>query len=412
MVCATRPAIPSPMATRWPSASGLSRTHRATSESPSTSMIEPLAPASSSCALCRITSNTASSSRTAFIALPACSSSESSWRRFERAAVRTRSSVRSLDSFWRCRSLSIAYTQKPTDIRTIPHRKGPEEIAEACDIGQIDSTTTPTLIETSMIEVMIHSWIRRCSTASSEGVVKSRRPTIRASAAMVLGRSSVVSGRVRARLIPHVYRQASGALERRALKARGARNGGLRAVRWAGRSVEPSCLGSALGCLVEHDDDVFQGRALREEPRGPRLPGLLLHAGVGVRGQDHDGQPGSILMDPAHRLDPVEVGHGQVHQHQIGLVLASAIGRFPTAAGLAGDLDPLHHPQRRREGPAEGRVVINHQHPQRLLLTEEGSSGKTRGFRRQHPARDPRWEQRPKWLNLYGPFGLWHAHGA
>ena len=88
--------------------------------------------------------------------------------------------------------MSIAYTQKPTDIRTIPHRKGPEEIADPCELGQIDSTTMPPLIETSMIEVRIHSWIRRCSTASSEGVVKSRRPTIRASAAIVLGRSRVV----------------------------------------------------------------------------------------------------------------------------------------------------------------------------------------------------------------------------
>src|SRR5207344_3575048 len=138
--------------------------------------------------------------------------------------------------------------------------RGPEEIAEPCDTGQIDSTTTPTLIETSMIEVRIHSWIRRCSTASSEGVLKSRRPTIRASAAIVLGRSSVVSGRVRARLITHVYRQASGALERRALESRWCPE------RWAercvGRAGRPSCLGSALGRLVEHDDDVFQGRAL------------------------------------------------------------------------------------------------------------------------------------------------------
>src|SRR4029453_7557664 len=121
--------------------------------------------------------------------------------RFDRAAVRTRSSVRSLDSFWRWRSLSIAYAQKPIDIRTIPHRKGLEEIGEPCEVGHIDSTTTPTLIETSMIEVRIHSWIRRCSTASSEGVLKSRRPTIRASAAIELGRSWVVSERTRARLI-------------------------------------------------------------------------------------------------------------------------------------------------------------------------------------------------------------------
>jgi len=56
---------------------------------------------------------------------------------------------------------------------------------------------------------------------------------------------------------------------------------------------------------------------------------------------------------------------------EVGLVLAGAIGRFPTAAGLAGDLDALHHPQGRRERPAERRVVINHQHPHLVFSLAE-----------------------------------------
>jgi hypothetical protein len=163
--------------------------------------MEPLVPVRSSRALCRITSSTASSSRAAFIALPACRRSESSRSRFESAAVRTRSSVRSLDSFCRCRSLSIAYTQNAIDSKTIPHRRAADDIADHPELGQIDSTTTQTLMQTSVIDERIHSWIRRCSTALRERVLKSRRPTIRASVSMIFGRLPVASRSARAALI-------------------------------------------------------------------------------------------------------------------------------------------------------------------------------------------------------------------
>jgi hypothetical protein len=43
----------------------------------------------------------------------------------------------------------------------MPQRRGPDEITEPFDVGQIDRTTTPTLTETSMIEVRIHSCLDR-----------------------------------------------------------------------------------------------------------------------------------------------------------------------------------------------------------------------------------------------------------
>ena len=54
--------------------------------------------------------------------------------------------------------------------------------------------------------------------------------------------------------------------------------------------------GWTVGRLVEHDDDVLQGRSLGEEPRGSRLPRLLLDAGVGVSREDHDRQLGLALV--------------------------------------------------------------------------------------------------------------------
>ena len=78
---------------------------------------------------------------------------------------------------------------------------------------------------------------------------------------------------------------------------------------------------------------------LARKPRAPRLAGLALDAGVGVRGEDHDRQVGSRLVDLLHRVDAGEVGHRQVHQHDVGFERLGLIARGHPAARLAGDLD-------------------------------------------------------------------------
>ena len=161
---------------------------------------------------------------------------------------------------------------------------------------------------------------------------------------------------------------------------------------------------------MEHDDDVFQGRALREEPRGTRLPWPP---------SPRRGRRARSGSRRAARVDP----HGSCASPRSRRSRAwtgpSAPDRdrpcrrdrsFPAAAGLAGDLDAFTilsaDVRARRKAGWSSTATPATSSPRR-----QGSSGKTGGFRR-HPARDPRRVQRPKWLNLHGPFGLWPAQGA
>ena len=119
------------------------------------------------------------------MAFPASSRSETSCRRLDSATVRTRSSVKRLASLRRCSSFSIAYEQNAIESTTTPHRRaaGGRKVRGAP--GHTESRAIAALTDTNRTVVRIHSCIRRCSTASREGVLKSRRPTTRASRRML-----------------------------------------------------------------------------------------------------------------------------------------------------------------------------------------------------------------------------------
>ncbi len=78
---------------------------------------------------------------------------------------------------------------------------------------------------------------------------------------------------------------------------------------------------------------------LQQEPAGtgPQRGEDVL---VGIEGGQHDDPGGAAGRDqPAQRLDPVEVGHAHVHQHDVGLRVLDHLYRGQTVSGFTHHLD-------------------------------------------------------------------------
>ena len=76
----------------------------------------------------------------------------------------------------------------------------------------------------------------------------------------------------------------------------------------------------------------------RPQPHGLEyLGGIPLH-----RRRDHNDGTGRALHDAPGRLDAIHHRHDQIHQNQIGLVVATAPHRFGAVVGHPGDLVARH----------------------------------------------------------------------
>src|SRR5437764_7715822 len=174
----------SPSRTRAPSAWTLPRTHTARSSSGfSRSMIDPPSAPSSSRELERMMSSTWVRLRTELTALPTVTRAASSLRRLERAAVSTRSSSSRRVRRRRWTSFSSTYRAKPMVRSTRPTRTG-RCLKSPTDVAPDDAMSTKPADRAAMTtNATSQSCQRLRSTASSEGVEKSRRPTTFASRA-------------------------------------------------------------------------------------------------------------------------------------------------------------------------------------------------------------------------------------
>ena len=126
------------------------------------------------------------------------------------------------------------------------------------------------------------------------------------------------------------------------------------------RCSEPS---GGAGGLVEDDrrGPAAPSPSPGSRARPPPAPGARRPASAwAVR--ITTGTPGSVVVDPLHRADAVQVGHRQVHHDRVGLQARGLVAGLPPAAGLPGDLDVGLHGQRRGQRGTERRVVVHDQH--------------------------------------------------
>jgi hypothetical protein len=138
---------------------------------------------------------------------------------------------------------------------------------------------------------------------------------------------------------------------------------------------------------------VGRGRVLEQEPAGPG-PQRLVHVLVQVEGgQDQHPGLGQKLVgdDPAGRLQPVQTGHADVHQHHVRAGRTGQLHRFQPVPGLAHHLQVLGRVDQHPEPGPDQRLVVGHHDPyDRCRLGHGGPpNGRLAATRKPPPGRGP-----------------------
>ncbi len=109
-------------------------------------------------------------------------------------------------------------------------------------------------------------------------------------------------------------------------------------------------------------DKLLGGNVLEQEPARAdpeRVVDVLVHV---ERGQHHDLRVGTIVTEQsASRLDPVDVGHANVHQHDVRPQATRLRNRLFPVRGLADHLDVLLSLEDHAEAGADERLVVDDQ---------------------------------------------------
>ena len=108
------------------------------------------------------------------------------------------------------------------------------------------------------------------------------------------------------------------------------------------------------------------GRVVLEHEAAGAGAERLVDVLVEVEGrQDQD--PRGVIggNDPPRRLEPVELGHADVHQHDRGPEAGGLLDRFQSVARLGDDLDVLLAGEQHAEAGADHRLVVDDEHADR-----------------------------------------------
>src|SRR5262249_9004742 len=143
---------------------------------------------------------------------------------------------------------------------------------------------------------------------------------------------------------------------------------------------------------VDEGDRVEQlGRlgALAEEAAraGPqRLEDVLVDL---ERGEDEDVYAGEVLIggDESRRGEPVEVGHPDVHQYDVGARLPGKLHRLPAGGRLADHLEIGCRVDEYRETLAYQRLVVGEEYPDGHAVPP--GTGRVASTRNPPPGRGP-----------------------
>ena len=132
-----------------------------------------------------------------------------------------------------------------------------------------------------------------------------------------------------------------------------------------------------------HGGDQLLGRVvLEDEPAGAGLqrPVDVLVEVEGRQDQDPAGRVGG--EDAPGRLEPVQLGHPDVHQDDVGADASGLGDGLETVAGLGHDLDVGLVGEQQAEARPHHRLVVHHQDPDRHAPVLSGSrAAGTRGAR-------------------------------
>src|SRR5689334_14874801 len=109
-------------------------------------------------------------------------------------------------------------------------------------------------------------------------------------------------------------------------------------------------------------DQLAVSRALHQIPGGTRLHERHEVILLSVHGEHENLRGNALLHDLLRRSGAIEIGHGQVHHHDVRLEALGQRDRLIAVLGLANHLDVLGRAQHRLESGAHDRMVIGQNH--------------------------------------------------
>ena len=121
--------------------------------------------------------------------------------------------------------------------------------------------------------------------------------------------------------------------------------------------------GVSGGDRPHRGDQLLGGVVLEHEAAGPdaqRLVDVLVQV---ERREDQDARVGVGREDAPRRLEPVELGHADVHQHDRGMEARGLADRVEPVAGLGHHLDVLLSRQQHAKAGADHGLVVDHEDP-------------------------------------------------
>src|SRR6185436_17398068 len=129
---------------------------------------------------------------------------------------------------------------------------------------------------------------------------------------------------------------------------------------------------------------------LEQEPRRATAYGLE-HVLVEVERREHDDpnrfEP-RVGDDLARRLEPVDLGHADVHHHDVGAELTHERDRGAAVVGLAHHLEVVLRVEQEAEAGPDQRLVVGEHHSDHRLATTS-AVGRCASTRKPPPTRGP-----------------------
>ena len=110
--------------------------------------------------------------------------------------------------------------------------------------------------------------------------------------------------------------------------------------------------------------DQLLGRVVLEDEAAGSGPQCLVHVLVEVEGREDQNAGAAILGEDApRRLEPVELGHPDVHQDHVGSKRGRLLDRFEPVRRLGDDLDVVLAGEEHPEAGPDHRLVVGDEHP-------------------------------------------------
>src|SRR5262245_24361725 len=123
-------------------------------------------------------------------------------------------------------------------------------------------------------------------------------------------------------------------------------------------------------------DQLLRSRPLEQEARCTGAQGVEDVVVLFEGGQDQHSSAWRGAGELSCRRDAVEIGHADIHQHDVGIEAARSVDGFPSRRGLSDDLHRGISGEELDQAGAHEVVVVGDQHPRHVYRTLAARDGR------------------------------------